>query len=71
MGLFHFVRLALDWDLIIMRGEEMYNIHTLGSAVYFLFSIVVVYAIVRARREDKRVDVGIEEEDEEKFNEED
>jgi len=70
MGLFHFIRLALNWDLVIIRGEEVYSIHTLGSALYFLFSILVVYLIIKAKKEDKKIEISTEEEKEFKEEEE-
>ncbi len=50
-GIFHFIRLAFDWSIIV--GDEI--IPSWVSALAILFSIFLVYWILRIRDEDVRI----------------
>ena len=45
-GIFHFVRLALEWDIII--GD--YYLRPWASAVAIVFAALVIYQVYRIRK---------------------
>lgn len=54
LGLFHFVRMALEWKIIIVGAERDYEIITLVSAICILFSVFVIYYIAKNWKIEKK-----------------
>ncbi len=54
-GVFHFIRLALEWDLVIYRAGGPYNIHSVFSAMSILFAIFIVYWVYKIKKNEKEV----------------
>ncbi len=62
-GIFHFVRLALEWDIII--GD--YYLRPWASAVGIIFASLVIYQVYRIRKSSQNeVKVEVVEEGESK-----
>jgi amino acid permease len=61
---FHFLRLALDWKLIIVGDQSDYSVSTLISAICILFSVFIVYLAYKFKKKDsKKIEVDIKEEE--------
>ncbi len=58
-AIFHFMRLAFDWGIVV--GEEII-VPTWVSALCILFSIFIVYWIIKIRDEEEKIDVEVVEE---------
>ncbi len=52
-GVFHFIRLALEWDLIIHRAGGPYNVHSIFSAISILFATGIIYWSYKMKRSEK------------------
>jgi hypothetical protein len=50
---FHFLRLALDWKLIIIGEQNDYSVSTLISATCILFSVFIVYLAYKFKIKEK------------------
>jgi hypothetical protein len=62
-AIFHFLRLALDWKLIIVGNQSDYSVSTLISAICILFSAFMVYLVYKFKKKDsKKIKVDINEE---------
>ncbi len=60
---FHFLRLGLDWKLIVVGNQSDYSISTLISAICILFSLFMVYLAYRIKKGDnKKIEVDVNEE---------
>lgn len=59
---FHFLRLALDWKLIIVGDQNDYSVSTLISAVCILFSVFMVYLAYKLKNKERnKIKVDIKE----------
>jgi len=60
---FHFIRLALDWKIIIVGSQNDYSISTLVSALCVLFSVFAVFWTYKLKKGNgKKVKININEE---------
>jgi hypothetical protein len=57
VGAFHFIRLALDWKIILVTSQKDYPLNTLASALCFLFSAFMVYWVYKQKKQDKKIEV--------------
>lgn len=63
VGAFHFLRLALDWKIIIVSSQRDYSLSTLISAICFLFSVFMIYWLYNVKKNEKKIEVKNIEED--------
>ncbi len=63
VGAFHFLRLALDWKIIIVSSQRDYSLSTLISAICFLFSVFMIYWLFNVKKNEKKIEVKNIEED--------
>lgn len=63
VGAFHFLRLALDWKVIIVSSQRDYSLSTLISAICFLFSVFMIYWLFNVKKNEKKIEVKNIEED--------
>jgi hypothetical protein len=64
VGAFHFIRLALDWKIILVTSQKDYSLNTLVSALCFLFSAFMIYWVYKQKKKDNKIEVrNIEEVD--------
>ncbi len=58
LAIFHFTRLALGLDIVIVSAKKDYPIGTIESAVLILFSILIIYLLCKAKKSEKQEKIG-------------